>query len=259
MKPVHPATLPKGACCVVTEPYELTQVVLSGELEAMMNDPEFPALVLITGPVGTGKTYAVTSWCKSVVDRAKTIFAKCDPSAKGYEIIRVLLRQAKLSDQGTGAQLMDRLIEWLRNRVVIVVLDDANVLTSQSLRHLRRLIDEDDMKFVLVMIGTDFSLAKQVAPEIPSRRTGAVSFGPLKGAGLVKALKAYHELLRNTDAELLKRIDKQHCHGEWRAWRSILKKLIAGAAAAGEHSVTEEIASAAVTLRGEIDPWPLSA
>lgn len=220
IKGVIPGTVP-----VPTPPFSLVQrfieqvVALSG-------------LLLVTGPGGTGKTYAVHYACDRLEVPAVRLHLAGTTRAGG--VLREILGTFELPADGTEAILRERVRHFLAGRRFVLYVDEANLLTTEALRLLRYLHDQPDAAFALVFTGTDFRRAFAGVPEFDSRVKRRVAFGPLAGAELIRALAATHPVFAASDPEILRSIDRQYARGLWRQWATVLEyALVAGATPEG--------------------------
>jgi general secretion pathway protein A len=115
--------------------------------------------VLLTGEVGTGKT----TLCRTLLDRmglqAETVYV-INPSVSGHELIASILEDLGETPppQATKKVLIDRLNQRLladtANRPFMVIIDDAQTMTPETLEDLRLLsnLESDKRKLVQVVL-----------------------------------------------------------------------------------------------------------
>lgn len=175
-------------------------------------------LVLVDGPVGTGKTTAV----RHVVPQLgiEHTYDQLDARPGSAQIVRILLRQfdssvpERLPRDETKRRLQLRLAE--KNR--IVVLDEAHKLDRDAVDQIITLHDHPDANFTLVMCGARVLERLAAFEEFMSRAAIAVPFQRLSGELLLATLNRYHPLLAATDDALLNQLDARHIHGNLRNW-----------------------------------------
>lgn len=94
-------------------------------------------IAVITGAAGLGKTQAL----KHYVERnPETIFVEVEPSYSPKVLLKNLCQQLGLNENGLNHELFTRITEKLgENRLIIV--DEAELLSTKSLEYLRRIHD----------------------------------------------------------------------------------------------------------------------
>ena len=233
--PEDDARLPAGAAIVMTEPLELAHALLRRVVESAT-----PDILQVVGPPGAGKTTAVDQWCEMNTDVEVVRIALGD-LAKGYEVLRELLEMLGYRTDGDGLALRQRAVEALRDRRVLIYIDEADMMNRAALRQFRYLYDYSErrrdaagrmvrhwpLRFGLVLVGSDFSTAWRLAPDLRSRVDYNVRFGRIPAAELKSVLRTYHPVFAKTPASLLRAIDAERCAGAWRAWRKILGQILA--------------------------------
>lgn len=185
-------------------------------------------ILLVRGPGGSGKTYAVTYW----TDRASVpvVFLHLLKRTSDTAMLRAILSKLDQPTDGTGEILGQRASGALVGRELVIFVDEANLLNLEALRTLRYLHDQKQARFALVMTGVDFGRPFAGIPEFSSRLKREVRFEPLTGSVLMTALAATHPTLAKTDRQILRAIDRQYAHGLWRHWANVLEyALTAGA------------------------------
>jgi type II secretory pathway predicted ATPase ExeA len=244
---VSPAPLPDGAQPVATVTFDRVQQ-FAGEVV------EHRGFLEVSGRPGHGKTYAVDTFCASAgalgIDVVKFSLAS---RAKGYSVVRTILRDLGASDTGDGDALERRIVQVMNAypRDLLLYGDEADLINRDGLRVLRLLRDSRDennhlLRFGLVLVGSDFRAAYRLAPELESRVTRRVKFGPIEDKRLVATIRNFHPLYQDVSADLIRRIDGEHCHGEWRQWRTVTDTCLTYMRDSGETQFTMERLSAAL-------------
>lgn len=244
---VERAPLRAGACLVATVPYQLTHRLLG---EVM----EHRGCLIVQGEGGTGKTFAVDDYF--VRHKCDVVKIHLENKANGYGFLRRLVEKLGGTPWGDGEQLMEELRDAVRGRHVFVYIDEADLLNRDSLRQIRYLRDQRDLHIAFVLVGSNFREAYAKVPELWSRVTRRVPFGPLSTETLAVTLAAFHPLLASADADLLLRIDREHCHGLWRVWATVLDALVDYAERMKIETLTPAVAQAVLGV--SIDPARLA-
>lgn len=232
-RPYEPVRLPIGATPVLTELFEAVQ-------EFGRQVLALAGILLILGPSGTGKTYAADTLCSSL--EVPIVKLHLGSRARGFEVLRTLLEQLGLPSTSTGRLLLQEAREALHDRRLVIYVDEAHQLNAEALQQIRYLFDQRGTRFALVMTAVDFNSAYASTPELATRITRQVDFGPMKGAALLASLKDHHPILRATDDEVLRHLDRFAGMGTWRRWETVLVAA-AGYGATPDTGITDEIAS----------------
>jgi general secretion pathway protein A len=126
--------------------------------------------VLLTGEVGTGKT----TLCRALLDRlslnAETVYV-INPSLSGHELLASILEDLGTppSPQATKKALIDQLNQRLladsTNRPFVVIIDDAQTMTPETLEDLRLLsnLESDKRKLLQVVLSGQPELLDMLA------------------------------------------------------------------------------------------------
>ena len=115
--------------------------------------------VLLTGEVGTGKT----TLCRTLLDRlsgeAETVYV-INPSISGHELMASILEDLgetpppKATKKALIDRLNQRLLADVTNRPFVVIIDDAQTMTAETLEDLRLLsnLESDKRKLIQVVL-----------------------------------------------------------------------------------------------------------
>ena len=231
-----PTPLPEGAAIVQTLPFIATHRLLPDLLDRR-------SAVEISGEPGTGKTCAVDEYFARVdVDLEKIHLAG---RTTGYGFLRRLVRGlgGKPEPGDDAEELMVKLREVTKGRRIYVYVDEADLLNVQSLRQIRFIRDQRDIHIAWVLVGSNFERAYKVCPELRSRIPFRVCFDLPEGEEWLSQLAGYHPFLASADPALLLKIDREHCHGNWRVWSETLITLLDYAERQGMTTLTARLAS----------------
>lgn len=94
-------------------------------------------IAVIIGAAGLGKTQALKQYVKL---NPETIFVEVEPSCSTKVLLRHLCSQLGLNETGQNHELFDRVISKLSEERLIIV-DEAELLSTKSLEHIRRIHD----------------------------------------------------------------------------------------------------------------------
>lgn len=106
-------------------------------------------IVLIIGGSGVGKTAAL----KSFTEKTKSvIYIECDLSFTPKNILLEIAQQLKLDLEKIGKNLFalnDAILKDLKDRDVLLIFDEAELLSYKSLETIRRIHDKSETAIVL--------------------------------------------------------------------------------------------------------------
>ena len=228
-----------GARTLRTTPLALTERAVRDIVSAQ-------AMGVIHGPAGCGKTFA---WQSAVAVVDIPVCALQFPSRPSMlHIARVLLRKLTgTAPKGNRFDLSDELIDFLSERDLLVVIDEAQWLNRECIEYLRHLHDDPATRFGLLLAGGDGCwevLSRE--PMLRSRLHRRVTFGPLDRAAVLQAIPGYHALFRDADVALIALIDDVFAHGNLRAWAEFTHTALE--ILGGRGRLTEAVARAAFAL-----------
>lgn len=128
-------------------PFALTkaakQVFLAADYAYIHNE-----ITLVYGRAGVGKTMAIQEYMKNHAGIVYVVIRDCDNSinAACKRILKALDRRAK----GTKSDLMDTILEILGDAGRLLIIDEAQHLSSKAIDNLRSLNDEGNIPMMLV-------------------------------------------------------------------------------------------------------------
>lgn len=196
-------------------------------------NPRRPTGALITGPYATGKTFSVRfALCKlhEELDLATTWISADGPAndsapvsgrMSDYELCRTLLAAVDGTRVG-GASFRENRSELFRLLSVerrLIVIDEAESLEPMALKFLRSLIDHEQTRCTVVLVGGTKLRNRIVGNRDPldSRLPYKVGFSTLTDAEAVRALPLYHPMYEAADASVLRFVNSALL-GRWRLW-----------------------------------------
>lgn len=203
----------------VVETLQLRQIRVAVEQAA-----EVQGIVVVYGDVGLGKTFSVDLACRSLplpvywVDMPNRPKGR-EAVARVFEAVsgrRVDLRQR-------GYMLLYDVQDLLTDRACILVVDEAQNMSKESLRQLRYLHDRTETKFVLALLG--YGVEKVLSAEVPelaSRVCRWVGCRPIPLRALGDVISSYHPIFAATGPEVRARL-YQAAGGNFRTWGRILE------------------------------------
>lgn len=113
--------------------------------------------MLLTGEVGTGKTTLCRYLLEELAKAANTVYI-LNPTLTGKELLQSILDDLGLNypQRATKKQLIDKLNAFLlapeRDKPTVLIVDDAQVTSSETLEQLRLLSNLETDKFKLLQI-----------------------------------------------------------------------------------------------------------
>lgn len=185
-------------------------------------------LVVIVGPPGVGKTFSVAraaETCAKSVDQV--VWLEIPTEVRGRALLANLyppLAGGPAARGATEGQLHAGLEATLSGARRLVVVDEAQFITSQALLTLRSLHAAADTKFALVVVGTH-KLLTNLSPELRSRVTGYADFDRLTDTEAPKVLARFHPRYAEADPAVLAEGNRRYAGGEFRWWTKALVLL----------------------------------
>jgi DNA transposition AAA+ family ATPase len=184
---------------------------------------EHAAIGAIYGEAGNGKTFSVESALERVTTPSVEIASLRRPTMK-YLALSVLEGITKVSHQGELMRLTEDLRAVLAEKRRLIVIDEAQNLSTECFEYMRHLHDDPRTDFALLFVGGNRCwevIARH--PMLRSRIWHKVEFKPLSLAEVRKIMPRYHAIYREADPELLLEIDEEFAHGNFRHWAAFTK------------------------------------
>jgi DNA transposition AAA+ family ATPase len=240
----------QGAATLTTAQYQLSARIVD---DLVTN----AATGVIHGPAGAGKTFAVNANLERlrVGEHPVACCSVAFPSQP--TMLRVVV---ELVEALTGAapprsrsrfHLISQLVGLLGDPVRLLVVDEAQRLTSDCIDLLRHLHDHEMTRFALLYVGGDGCwevLSRE--PMLRSRIFRRLPFKPVQRVEVPALIRGYHPIYAEaTDAVLLD-IDDVYAHGTLRDWAAFTHTAAALCREGGREHITTGIISNAYSLLG---------
>ncbi|MET9694941.1 ATP-binding protein [Streptomyces sp. NPDC006514] len=246
--PRHFADL-TGAATLPTGTFQLAHRVVD---DLVANN----ATGVIHGPAGTGKTYAVEAALEDQAAHGGP--AVCALSFTARPTMRLVADHLLAALTGTVApksrnrfHITNRLLDLLSHPKRLVVVDEAQRLSSDCIELLRHLHDEPKTKFALLYVGGDGCwevLSRE--PMLRSRVFRRLPFRPLAADEIPALMRDYHPIYTGADDALLRQIDELYGQGTMRDWAAFTHTAAGLCQAAGRPRIDTEVIDNALTLLG---------
>ncbi|OOF43955.1 transcriptional regulator [Rodentibacter trehalosifermentans] len=102
--------------------------------------------VVIFGAAGLGKTQLLKEYVKN---HSSAIFIETDPSYTTKVLLRKIAEGCGVATQGSNNDVFEKIIEKLEGSERLLVIDEAELLSTRSLEFVRRLQDKTQIGVVL--------------------------------------------------------------------------------------------------------------
>jgi len=209
---------PRDSEVVMTKEFLLSQIALEDVIE-------YRAMGAFVGIAGTGKTFTIKELVASLKD-VRVIWVEFENEPTERHMAQVLLK--KLADRETNAtrykissQILDELSLQGPDEPILLVIDEAQRLTTKNFEYLRYLHDHAQCEFALLFLGGNNCWEKlRAEPMLESRIFRRVNFRPMSTADVLRSMRVYHPMYELASDELIGRIDA-HCRGIFRQWAQV--------------------------------------
>lgn len=116
-------------------------------------------------------------------------------------------------------RLTDDLLLELAGERRLIVIDEAQNLSTECFEYLRHLHDDESTNFALLFVGGNrcWEVISR-HPMLQSRVWHWVEFTPLSIDDVLEIIPRYHPIYEGADPELLLEIDDEFAHGTFRNW-----------------------------------------
>jgi type II secretory pathway predicted ATPase ExeA len=203
---------------------------------------DYRELVLIHGPAGAGKTFAVTA----AIDTLDGPTVAAVQVRHGWNL-KALLRA--LLDELAGGfdvdanedELFMELTELSRMKHFVFVIDEAQYLGLHGVEGVRTLLDHPECDTGVVLVaGPDLYESARTVPQIKRRIAKRHEFKPIARKDLPAVLADYHPMFAAAPAEAIFQLDSLVGHGLWGNWARILQSAQYILAATGAPEVLDD-------------------
>lgn len=234
-----------GASTIKTPHYALTAKLVP-------NIIEHAAIGAVYGEAGNGKTFSVESALERVKTPTVAIASLRRPTMK-YLALSVLEGITNVKHHGELMRLTEDLRAVLGEERRLIVIDEAQNLSTECFEYMRHLHDDVRTDFALLFVGGNRCwevIARH--PMLRSRIWHKVEFRPLSEAEVRTIMPRYHSIYREADLELLFEIDEELAHGNFRHWAACTKTAALLCQERNQETIDRKVVDIVLTLhRGE--------
>lgn len=217
------------------------------------------AVGVIHGNAGLGKTFAVRTCAQALAAGAgrleapqvTTVSFSPQPTLRQVVDGLFVALTGRISSSRNRFHITRDLAAELARIPRLIVVDEAQRLTSHGIEQLRDLHDNPDTRFGLLYVGGDGCwevLSKE--PMLASRIWRRLAITPLERGVVPEAIRGCHPMYEQADDELLHYIDDRFAHGIWRNWALFSSTAHLLAQRAGRERIDAELVTNAFALHG---------
>lgn len=184
-------------------------------------------VVAVTGDPGTGKSFAAGQALDAVLEsrpELTAVWLELASSVRGATLAKELYPQLVGAPPPKNALLLDMRNDMayeLARTPRILVLDEAQHVTTEAMQLLRWLYDRPDAKFALTIVATP-KLWRRIPPELESRITTDIRIERINDDQAPILLAGYHPIFTTAEPELLAHLNRTQARGEFRWWAKFL-------------------------------------
>jgi DNA transposition AAA+ family ATPase len=176
-------------------------------------------IAVVYGDAGLGKTFAVhCALCDH--EDMRPLVVEFQPKATVASTAHTLYKKLHGEEySGVTRRALEECARALSGDPRLLVIDEAQRLTSEAIEVLRALHDRDDTNFALLLVGGHRCWEVLTSnPMLESRVAPRIAFRPMSDDEVVAAIPSYHPLYRTASEALVRYIDDYWAHGVWRNW-----------------------------------------
>ncbi len=186
-------------------------------------------VMTLEGPVGTGKSAAC-----DVIQHAARLYwdviptlTRIPPGSSAKTLVSSIATSMGVGVDGlTKPQIEDRLHIVLAGPVTrLLIFDEAQEYDFYALEAIRYLLEGDNANCAAIFCGAGVEAVLGEYAALDDRIDERVYLEPLTGPALHSALRGAYPILAGSDAAVLDRINEEYCHGSWRRWTRIVRKI----------------------------------
>ncbi|MFC6238021.1 AAA family ATPase [Longivirga aurantiaca] len=182
--------------------------------------------MVVAGPRGAGKRIALAA---ALSDQQHPYSFVAMPPAPSENKLMAVLIDAVLGDRDEYElrDMQDDLVDALGHESSILVIDQAQELTTKAASQLQYLHARPGANWSLVLLGSDdLDRASTTSARLRGDIIATVDVQALKGDDLIRALRGMHASFGISDPKLLKLIDQDYCFGLLRRWGIFLQHTL---------------------------------
>jgi hypothetical protein len=250
-----------GAATLATRQFQLTGQIIDDLVAA-------GATGVVHGPAGTGKTYAVEAALERLRDitapdpattelgdpavacpRRVTEVVTCTLAFPSRPTMRLVADELVRALTGSTVPrsrnrfyLTAALIELLSGSPRLLIIDEAQRLTSDCIELLRHLHDHPETRFALLYVGGDGCwevLSRE--PMLASRVFRRLPFKKLERASIPALMRSYHEIYAGVADELLWEVEDAYGKGTLRNWAVFTQTALTLCTRSGREHIDAEV------------------
>lgn len=186
----------------------------------------FGATMVVAGDHGTGKRFA-TLTCLAEQPLPHDVIT-LPPAVSAKDMVRLLYEAVHHEDDVFALRdMQDELLTTLSEQPRVIVIDNADQLTSQAAEQLHYLHRREEAAWTLVLIGgPDTARALSTSAGLRGEVVAAVDVRALSGKHLLHAVRGLHQVFLIPEDQLIELIDKQVCKGLLKNWARFLQATL---------------------------------
>lgn len=185
--------------------------------------------VLVSGPIGIGKTTAVAESARA--QGIEAVYVNMY-GTDGFRQQMALIWRAMTGTEpsGTGPEIRDQILASLLLQARVLLIDDAHILKRTALGSIVAIYDTfftaRGQGLSIVLCGNNLEEhLRKMCPQLLSRCGLGKEQPPPTGRGLTDLLLAMEPRIAGTDHTTLRDMDAAHFKGDLRRWRAFFLLL----------------------------------
>lgn len=187
------------------------------------------ACVLIGGPIGIGKTTAVSQAARAI-DCTPVYINMFGTTTARDQMQTIWKAMTGTHASGSAPIIRDQILETLTRKSMTLLIDDAHHVGYSALTSIlsiyNRFHSARGKGTPIVLCGNNLEQhLLQTLPELLSRSGLAREFTPLAGKPLVELVLAMEPRIAGTSPEAIRAIDNHHFRGDLRRWQQFFDLL----------------------------------
>lgn len=242
--------VPGDASVVNTTEFLMSRIALEDIIE-------YTAMGAFVGVAGTGKTFTFRVLVEELED-VRVVWLEFEHEPTDLHMAQVLAEKLigeRLSGRryDISARILDVLQEYGDDKRLLVVIDEAQRLTTKNFEYLRYLHDHAQSGFSLALLGGNNAWQKiDSEPMLESRIFRRVRFKRMTPDVVVKTIPNYHPMYEDMSEDLIGRIDL-YCDGLFRRWAQVTTSILKMHERRNKKLVDPELAVIAAKLVADND------